>query len=92
MQSSAASSVVEAPVTYRDALRTAGFRVVAERDRREFALQFFAALRAKANALDGPPPLGLHILMGKTAPLKVSNMLENIAAGRVAPVELIAEK
>lgn len=90
--SSAASSVVEAPVIYRDALRTAGFRVVAERDRREFALQFFAALRAKANALDGPPPLGLHILMGKTAPLKVSNMLENIAAGRVAPVELIAEK
>ena len=40
----------------------------------------------------GPPPLGLHILMGDEAPAKVANMIENITASRVAPVELIAEK
>jgi hypothetical protein len=30
--------------------------------------------------------------MGESAPLKVRNMLENIAAGRIAPVEMIARK
>jgi hypothetical protein len=30
--------------------------------------------------------------MGETAPTKVGNMIENISRGRVAPVELIAEK
>ena len=41
---------------------------------------------------DGPPPLGIHILMGKDASTKMKNVAENIDAGRVAPVELIAEK
>ena len=56
------------------------------------ALQFFEQLRAKVAAAGGPPPLGLHLLMGDTAQLKVKNMLENISAGRVAPVEIIARK
>jgi hypothetical protein len=30
--------------------------------------------------------------MGESAPLKISNMVENIAAGRVSPVEIIASK
>jgi len=30
--------------------------------------------------------------MGETAPTKVKNMIENISAGRIAPVELIARK
>jgi hypothetical protein len=40
----------------------------------------------------GPPPLGLHLLMGKTRPEKVANMNDNISKGRIAPVELIARK
>jgi hypothetical protein len=90
--STAAASAVDAPEDYKNALKTAGFRLVAERSRREFALEFFARLQANAAAADGPPPLGLHILMGVTAPEKVRNMIENISAGRVAPVEMIAEK
>ena len=38
------------------------------------------------------PPLGLHILMGESAPVKIANMVENISAGKVAPIEMIAEK
>jgi hypothetical protein len=32
-------------------------------------------------AESGPPPLGLHILMGPDAPVKVANMIENIQQG-----------
>ena len=89
---SAEASVVEPPDVYRSALRRAGLRIVAERDRRAFALQFFTELKARIAAAGGPPPLGLHVLMGESAPLKIKNMIDNVAAGAIAPVELIAEK
>ena len=59
-----------------DYLERAGFAITAERNRRDFALAFFANLRAKTSAAGGPPPLGLHVLMGKTAPEKVQNMID----------------
>ena len=90
--SSAEASAVAVPDDYRNALQAGGFRVIAERNRRDYALEFFARLEANSSAASGPPPLGLHILMGTTAPQKVKNMIENVAKGRVAPVELIAEK
>lgn len=77
---------------YKRALQNAGFDILAERDRRDFALAFFADLRAKAAAAGGPPPLGLHVLMGKNTPEKVQNMIDNISGGRIAPVELIARR
>ena len=86
------TSAVAAPEAYRQALEAAGFQVAAERNRRDFALDFFAELNAKIAAAGGPPPLGLHILMGETRAEKIKNMVENIAAERIAPVELIARK
>ncbi len=87
-----ASSSVAKPAQYREALERAGFDVIAERNRRDFALAFFDRLRARAAAAGGPPPLGLHILMGRNTPDKVQNMIENVSSGRLAPVELIARK
>jgi len=89
---SADLSAVAEPEQYRKALQKAGFTVIAERNRRDFALTFFADLRAKTAATGGPPPLGLHVLMGKSTPEKVQNMIDNISGGRIAPVELIARK
>jgi ubiquinone/menaquinone biosynthesis C-methylase UbiE len=83
-------SAVSEPEQYRKALQKAGFTVIAERNRRDFALAFFADLRAKAAG--GPPPLGLHLLMGKSTPEKVQNMIDNISNGRIPPIELIARK
>jgi SAM-dependent methyltransferase len=77
---------------YKSALLKAGFNILAERNRRDFALAFFGDLRAKTAAAGGPPPLGLHVLMGKNTPEKVQNMIDNISSGRIAPVELIARK
>lgn len=88
----AASSAVAKPAQYREALEKVGFTVIAERNRRDFALAFFDQLRAKTAAAGGPPPLGLHILMGRNTPDKLQNMIENISKGRIAPVEMIARK
>jgi ubiquinone/menaquinone biosynthesis C-methylase UbiE len=85
-------SAVAEPERYKEALQAAGFAATAERNRRDFALAFFAELRAKTAAAGGPPPLGLHLLMGKSTPEKVQNMIDNISKGRIAPVELIARK
>ena len=40
----------------------------------------------------GAPPLGVHIAMGESAPVKINNMVENIAAGRVSPIEIFVIK
>ena len=88
----AESSAVAKPSQYREALEKAGFTVIAERNRRDFALAFFYQLRAKTAAAGGPPPLGLHILMGRNTPDKLQNMIENVSSGRIAPVEMIARK
>lgn len=85
-------SSVDSLAAYDAALGEAGFNIVGVRDRRDFALDFFAQLQSKAASADGPPPLGLHILMGGTAPVKVRNMIENISRNLIAPIEIIAEK
>ena len=88
----AKASSLASPANYKHSLMAAGFQIVSERDRREFALDFFERLKENSAVADGPPPLGLHILMGKEAPTKVKNMIENVSRNRVAPIELIARK
>lgn len=77
------------PETYRDAARAAGFTHAAERERRETALNFFNARRADLAARDGPPPLGMHLVMRGDPRQKMLNMLANVEAGHIAPVEMI---
>ncbi len=85
-----ATSALASPEHYKGALEKAGFEITAERNRREFAIAFFADLAAKTQATGGPPPLGIHVLMGESRAVKVKNMADNIAAGRIAPLEMIA--
>jgi len=80
------------PDQYKQALKDADFEVVNENNRREIALEFFAKVRANAEGGAGPAPLGLHILMKDSTPAKVKNMVENISAGLIAPVEIVARK
>lgn len=84
-----ATSFLATPEDYREAARAAGFALVAERERRDFALAFFARVTERMQAEGGPPPLGIHLLMGETAGEKIANMVANIEAGRIAPVEMI---
>lgn len=87
-----ATSALASPEHYKAALEAAGFTVTAERSRRQFAIDFFSRMREKFDSAGGPPPLGTHLLMGETAPVKAANMSHNISAGLIAPVELIARK
>jgi ubiquinone/menaquinone biosynthesis C-methylase UbiE len=80
------------PDQYKQALSDAGFEVSSENNRSEFALEFFKQMRAKTEANGGPAPLGLHTLMKESTPIKLKNMVDNIAAGYIAPVEIIAHK
>lgn len=88
---SPATSFLATPATYRDALTSAGFTILDECDRTELALSMFARLRARMAAA-GPPPVGLHILMGADAATKIANMVRALDEGVIAPIEMLCEK
>jgi len=82
------TSFLESSATYTRLLAAAGFEVLAQRSRREFAITFFRELRARI-AQSGAPPLGLHLLMGATTPQKIANMVNALEAGLISPTEII---
>ena len=84
------TNAVATPQVYRDALQSAGFEILSQRDRTDFALTHFH-LQSKMAASD-KPPLGLHTLMGERRRDQVRNMIESVSAGRIAPIEMIARK
>lgn len=86
----AATSFVAPAGDYRAAAEAAGFRLRATRDRTEFARDFFRRLIDRLTR-EGPPALGLHLLMGPEGRRKIGNYLANLEAGRLAPVEMIFE-
>jgi SAM-dependent methyltransferase len=85
-------SSVATPDAYKEALQLAGFELVAERNRRDFAIQFFDTMRAKNEAAGGPPPFGAQLVMGSRAPVMIGNLVASLKAGTLGPVELIARK
>ena len=88
--SSPDQSALATPETYEAALKSAGFQVTERIDRTAFAKQFFADLAAAQSQAGGPPPLGLHLIMGDNTALKVQHMVRNIQSGLIAPIELHA--
>jgi hypothetical protein len=86
------TSVVGTPDEYKKSLAGTGFKLIAERNRRDFAMAFFADLRTRMADSKGPPPLGLHILMGEKTSEKISNVVAQLSKNCIAPIELIAEK
>ena len=74
----------------REGLESVGFTIERERHRTAFAREFFQKLRNEATG--GPPPLGLHILMGNDFAEKVSNMARNVESGRCTPWELVCRR
>lgn len=77
---------------YVETATAAGLEVEHEESRRAFALDFVAALRARASAGEGPPPLGLHTLMKSATPTRIGNMAQALTAGVIDPTELILRR
>ena len=88
--STASTSFLAGPDDYVDALTAAGFTIADPVDRREAGLEFFAAMRARAAQAGGPPPLGLHLVMGEDAATKLADLVDALERGVLAPVELVA--
>lgn len=87
--SEAESSHVATPDDYVAALEGAGFSIDLIEDRGPQAVAFFDRLQAAPPA-DGPPPLGLHLVLGPNTATKIGNMAAAIRAGAIAPTIIIA--
>lgn len=85
-------SFVASPDDYRSAATACGFSVVTERQRGAFAVEFFAAIRARmaaAQAEGKKPPPGVGLVMGEDARTKIANLTAALEGGILAPVELL---
>jgi SAM-dependent methyltransferase len=90
-------SALSTKAEYEAAFEEAGFTIEATRDRTTFAAKFFEDARNRVEAAAGSggsmqPSLGIHLAMGADAELKIKNMVANIEAGLVGPIEIIARK
>jgi MPBQ/MSBQ methyltransferase len=74
---------------YRQGLVSEGISVLADRQRREFAIEFLERTR-QLTQQGRAPTLGIHFLMGETAMTKTGNVLEGLRRGVIAPVEIFA--
>ena len=88
---SPAASHLATPGEYRAAAEAAGFGLIEEEDRTDFALAFFDKIFAMV-AENGLPPLGAHLVMGADAREKMTNYVANAKAGRMQAVQMIFEK
>jgi len=72
-------------------LHSLKFNEIIWEDKTELSDKFFVNVIEKAKT-PGPSPLGLHILMGKDAKLKFSNMVLNLKEKRIAVLQGILKK
>lgn len=84
------ASHLASPEAMRAMLAEAGFAIEREEDRTGFAIEFFENLRRAA--ADGPPPLGLHVIMDEGFKHKIANVAANISAGRCGPWEFVCRR
>ncbi len=60
-------------------------------DKTDLSLDFFKSVIEKFKE-SGPPPLGIHLLMGDTAKAKLDNYITNLTEGRTAVAQCLAFK
>ena len=74
----------------RSLLESLGLVVETWNDVSEKSLAWFKERAASAE--DGPPPLGLQLLLGSDWPTMARNMVQGIAEGKIAVVQVIARR
>ena len=85
------ASFVEGPDNYHEAAIANSFTLISKRSRKKFALEFFNNLK-KIVEKSGSPPVGLNLVMGSDAKIKIENVVKAIEKGHLAPVEMIFVK
>jgi len=84
-------SFLAAPDAVRDVLAGLGFSIEDWEDKSQQSLDWFAAMVDRL-ASTGPPPLGLHLLMGDNARAKFQNNVRNLQERRFVVFQALAEK
>ena len=85
-------NAIASATDYISALIKAGFSLKHEDDKTDFANGFFEKMSASMGTSEGPPQVGLHLLMGDLTTQKIKNMAKLIKSGIIAPKILILEK
>ena len=75
----------------KNAIQKSNLIVNEWKDKSEQSLEFFKETVKKIEK-SGPPPLGFHLLMGKTAKTKLLNQVRNLEESRVSIVQGTASK
>jgi SAM-dependent methyltransferase len=78
--------------TTRELLEGVGLTVRRWRDVTERSITWFRARFEQARSLSGPPPVGLHLLLGDRWPLMAQNMLRNLEGGHIVVIQSVLEK
>jgi ubiquinone/menaquinone biosynthesis C-methylase UbiE len=84
-------SFLATPDAVRGILEELGFSIRDWEDKSQASLDWFVAVIEKLK-LAGPPPLGLHLLMGSTAKAKFENNIRNLQERRFVVYQAVAEK
>ncbi|HEY0857305.1 MAG TPA: methyltransferase domain-containing protein [Albitalea sp.] len=84
----ASISFLVEPQALREALARAGLRLAEWDDRTSLSADWLADRLSQP----GPPPLGVHLLMGATARTKFDNVLRGLRDGRLRVVQAVALK
>jgi ubiquinone/menaquinone biosynthesis C-methylase UbiE len=73
--------------TIRTTLEGIGFSIDDWADKTRHSEEFLKKMKAA-----GPQPLGIHLLMGDTAPTKIQNVLRNLQENRICVIQAVVEK
>ena len=75
----------------RKTLQQIGFEIVEFNDTTKTMLEFYERARAKLEA-EGPPILGVHVVLGPSAKKKLQNSARSIEQGRIIPLEVVCRR
>ncbi len=73
-------------------LERAGFSIIEIEDQTTQTLAFLDENIARTKNLDGPPPLGLHLILGPNFKEILAGVRRNLAEGRLAPTVICTRK
>lgn len=75
----------------REQLQNSGFDVLSWHDETARALDWFHRMMAQTK-INGPPQLGLHVLVGPDVEAMIANVTKNLEQNRIALVQAVMEK
>jgi ubiquinone/menaquinone biosynthesis C-methylase UbiE len=84
-------SAVDLISNYETELLRAGFKITEKKVKTDFAIKFFENMIENIKKF-GPPPIGLHLLMGKNTQEKISNVFRQIKEKKLSPVVIVTKK